>query len=174
MVNRTWFDTLYTENYERLKKTVWRSLGSEAIAEEIVQEAFLILLCKIDEVKGHPNCSGWLTVTVKNLMKNEMKRAGTKREVSLTSEPIDEKAYTEMEKLEDVLPAGLGEDERQILILYFDKQLSYKQIAEKLKLPEGACRTRLYRAKEHVKKIMLKNKKSCDKNGSWINIWAGR
>ncbi len=173
MVDIKWFDTLYTENYERLKKIACRSLGSEAIAEEIVQEAFLILLCKHDEVKVHPNSAGWLVIAVQNLIKNELNRACIRREVAITEEPMDHR-YIANEKLEDVLPAGLTEEERDILIWYFDYQLSHKEIAVKLEISEGACRTRLYRAKEHVKNLLLKNEKFCDKNGSWINTWVRR
>lgn len=173
MVDIKWFDTLYTENYERLKKIACRSLGSEAIAEEIVQEAFLILLCKHDEVKRHPNSAGWLVITVQNLIKNELTRASTRREVAMTEEPMDQRFMTN-EKLEDILPAELPAEEREILILYFDHQISHKEIAAKMEISEGACRTRLYRAKEHVKNLFLKNEKSCDKTGAWTNTWVRR
>lgn len=173
MVDKAWFDALYAEQYERLKKIAWRSLGSEAIAEELVQEAFLIMICKIEKVRKHPNCAGWLTVTVQNLIKNELSRASTTREVSMKQEPLDPR-YTDAYMLEEILPRGLDQEERQILILYFDKQLSYRQIGEKLGIPEGACRTRLYRAKEHVKKIMLSSEDSCDKMSFWTNTGVRR
>lgn len=173
MVDVVWFNTLYAEQYDRLKKMAWRSLDSEAIAEELVQEAFLIMICKLDKLRSHPNLAGWLAVTVQNLIKNELSRASTTREVSMTQEPLDERTMEEY-RLEEILPPGLSEEEREVLILYFDKQYTYGQMSEKLGIPEGACRTRLYRAKGHVKKIMLKNKNSCDKMTSWTNIWVRR
>ncbi len=53
----------------------------------------------------------------------------------------------------------LPEDYRDIMIMRYFDQLSYKEIAEKMQLPLGTIKARLYRGKELLR-VMLRNKKS--------------
>lgn len=48
----------------------------------------------------------------------------------------------------------LGEDEKQIITLYFLQCLSYKEISKKLKITEGTARTRLSRAKKNLREAL--------------------
>jgi RNA polymerase sigma-70 factor (ECF subfamily) len=44
--------------------------------------------------------------------------------------------------------------EKEILILYYEKQLPYDQIAKYLNISVLNCRTRLFRAKAHYKELI--------------------
>jgi len=48
--------------------------------------------------------------------------------------------------------------EREIMILFYEKQLSYEQIAAQLDISVLNCRTRLFRAKVHYKEILSSEK----------------
>lgn len=147
-----WFDEVYLGNYARIKNIALRALGSEAVAEDLAQETFLVFLYRIEEMKRHPNPAGWLVLTVKNQIRNELKRASTQLEVPLEHE-LAVPGRSPDSPLAELLPAGLTADERQVLIWYFDDQLSYQQIAARLSISEGACRNRVYRAKAHFKAL---------------------
>jgi RNA polymerase sigma-70 factor (ECF subfamily) len=67
-----WFDALYKKNALDMVRFAARLIGDEEIAKELVQEAFLILLYKKDELRLHPNLDGWLYSTLRNLVMNEM------------------------------------------------------------------------------------------------------
>lgn len=61
---------------------------------------------------------------------------------------------TYQEPLENLLPKGLTDKEREILVLLYEKQLSYEEIAQRLGISVLNCRTRAFRAKEHYKELI--------------------
>lgn len=153
-----WFDALYKDNFPRMIKQATYLLKNQQIAEELVNEAFLILLYKRDQLQTHPNISGWLTRTLKNLILDELKSAKHRLELPL-NEDIDiphDGAYGQ--SLSDCLPKGLTPKEKEILILYYDKQLPYEQIAACLHISVLNSRTRLFRAKAHYKELLAKER----------------
>ena len=62
------------------------------------------------------------------------------------------------EPLEYLLPQGLSQDERDILILKLEKELTYAEIAPILGISEVSCRSRFFRAKAHFLLLTKKNK----------------
>lgn len=130
-------------------------LHNSTSAEEIVQDVFLICICKIHDVMAHENPDGWLIRTMKNQLGNELRKAYRTRETSI-------EAYREFpgvsieEPFEGVLPQGLSPEERQLLIWYYQDQLSYEDISERLQISINASRVRLFRAKARCKELLEK------------------
>ena len=60
--------------------------------------------------------------------------------------------------LADALPKELQLWEREILLMRFEDQLSYAEIAERLHIKEVSCRSRLVRAKAHFAELRQKKK----------------
>ena len=81
-----WFDPIYAANYPRLVKVAYYILWDEDLVEDIVQNAFSALLIKQEQLRNHPNISGWLTKTVRNMADNERNRARYAREIPLLPE----------------------------------------------------------------------------------------
>lgn len=149
-----WFDQLYLDNYDRLKSCAYRSLGNAMLADELVQETFLILLSRQQELKKkrHPNIEGWLVITLQNLIKNELARAMHRKECPLFDENVVV-AMEQYESLEDSLPRSLTPDERQVMLWSYEERLDTKEIARRLKTPESTVRVRLFRARQKYKKF---------------------
>ena len=84
-----WFDPIYTANYSRLVKVAYYILWDDDLVEDIVQNAFSALLIKQKQLRTHPNISGWLTKTVRNIADNERNRARYtgKSRFSLSTKP---------------------------------------------------------------------------------------
>ena len=61
---------IYHEMYDQLLGYAYSSLQNHGQAEEAVQEAFQIACRKPDELMYHPNPRGWMTLTVKNTVRN--------------------------------------------------------------------------------------------------------
>lgn len=149
-----WFDKLYIENSPRMVKLAAYLLRNRQVAEELVDESFLILLRKKQNLKDHPNLPGWLSQTLKNLINDELKSARHRLELPMEPEmdiPISN-AY--VLPLSETLPKELKPNESEILILYYEKQLSYEQISAHLGISILNCRTRMFRAKAHYKKLI--------------------
>ena len=53
-------NTLYTKYARKIRDWAYRHTGNINIAEDIMQETFLILLIKIDEVIEHEDPRKWL------------------------------------------------------------------------------------------------------------------
>ena len=108
--DEAWVKELYEANALKLYKVAFRRLGDKDEAENVVQEAFLLLLARFDTVRVHPNPSGWLMKVVQNLIRHSMDR---------------------------------------------NQKQSSHEIA-RLKIPILTCRTQMFRAKQHYKKLAEK------------------
>ena len=60
---------LYIENYAHLVRTA-RSFVNADLAEDLVQETFLIAQKRLDRVVNSPNPTAWLVKTLKNVIGN--------------------------------------------------------------------------------------------------------
>ena len=60
---------LYIENYAHLIRTA-RSFVNADLAEDLVQETFLIAQKRLDRVVNSPNPTAWLVKTLRNVIGN--------------------------------------------------------------------------------------------------------
>ena len=148
-----WFDKLYIENSPRMVKLATYLLRNRQIAEELVDEAFLIFLSKRPDLNHLPNLPGWLSQTLKNLILNELNSSKYRMEYPIDEDMNIPSTDTNELPLSELLPKGLKPNKREILILFYEKQLSYEQIAERLGISVLNCRTRLFRAKAHYREL---------------------
>lgn len=154
-----WFDQLYREHSARLFKQAYYVLHDSHLAEDLVEETFLILLYKQRDLVNHPNLAGWLSLTLKNLIFDELKSARHRLEMPLISDDTASSVDTYHQALDELLPKGLFPKEREILILLFEEQLPYEEIALRLGISVLNCRTRAFRAKTHYKALIAKEEK---------------
>ena len=149
-----WFEELYLKNYDRLRDTAYRLLEDEMRADELVQETFLVLLSRKHELKKkqHPNIEGWLVITLRNLVKNELTRAKHRKEYPLFDESVVA-TMEQYESLENSLPRSLTPDERQVMLWHYEERFDTKEIAHRLKISENTVRVRLFRARQKYKKF---------------------
>ena len=149
-----WFIQIYQEHSARLFKQAFHVLRNQHLAEDLVEETFLILLYKQKDILNHPNIGGWLSQTLKHLILDETKSAQYRLEIPLIH---DASAFTEdtyYEPLGDLLPKELSPKECEILIFLFEKQLTYEEISQQLGISILNCRTRAFRAKNHYKELI--------------------
>lgn len=144
-MNRDSFITaLFVKERPRLIKLAYRLTGNEQVADDMVQETFYLALLRYDVLAAHPRPGGWLTVTLYNLILNERRRLNHS-ECSL-DELGPQPAAEQSPPLEESLPRQLSPADRQLLIWRFEEQLNHREIADRLGISEGACRTRVCRA----------------------------
>lgn len=155
----TWFDSIYAANYPRLAKVAYYILWDENTVEDIVQNAFSTLLIKQKQLRDHPNISGWLTLTVRNMADNERNRAHYTREIPILPEHEPAAGEAQPDFL-SLLPSELSKDEKQILYLHIEVGLSHEEIASRLGCKPEASRMRLCRARKQCRKFLLKNRNS--------------
>lgn len=148
-----WFDELYLNNANKLVKVAEKILRNRSVAEELVQDVFLVLLMKQDEVKRYEHPEAFLWDVLRKRIGNEMQKASYSRE-----EPLEEKHEAIVardvheETVQDILPDWLNDQERQILIWRVEDGLSHQEIACRLGCSEHACHGKMYRLREKFKK----------------------
>ena len=64
---------LYTEMFDFMYSYALAALGSPGLAEEAVQETFMIACQKPEKLLNSPNPKGWLVLTLKNVVHNQLR-----------------------------------------------------------------------------------------------------
>lgn len=151
-----------------------RFLGNEQDALDITQELFIKVLKKIDTFEGNSKLSTWVYRITVNYCKDFVKKNRRRTHISLdkpignadgdflneiedggpTPQTILEKKL-ENELLQNAIESLEGE-QKEIIILRYINELSYSEIGEILKLPEGTIKSRLSRARKKLAEILKK------------------
>lgn len=160
------FEKLYFLYRQDMYKTAYGVLQDSFEAEDVVHEAFLIVikkLNKISEIKC-PQTHAFLIIIVKNLalkIYNQRKKIKTNDIDNMEiadSTDIEDTVISEMEleQLEKILKQ-LPEDYYQILFLEQYMGFTIKDISESLGITYENAKKRLQRAKSKLKKIIEEN-----------------
>ena len=154
-ISNDWVSQLYHRYLHIFLSTARNALGDQALAEDVVQDAFTVLLLNQDTVRKMKRPDIWLFKVLLGRINNTARRELMRRHLSFDDVPevgMEDRYHF---PLAGLLPAQLKPEERDILILYFDEQLSHAQIAERLRCSLTTCRTRLCRAKKHCRDLLL-------------------
>lgn len=152
----TEFEKLLQENLIALKRYVNFKVSNKHDAEDIIQDVCLNATIKFDTLKNIQAFKAWLIGIAnhkcndyyRNKSKNNNIPIDTLKETDLT---VGRLGVVEQSIVFDTLDT-LGEKEKQILYLYFFKDLSQEEIAKRLSVPIGTLKSRLHYAKEKFKK----------------------
>ena len=153
----SWFDHLYLCYSEKLIRTAKVLLNDRERAEEMVHDAYVLLLVYREKLETHPCIAGWLFQTLHYRLENEVRLAANTRVVPLDLEHYNIPGKDAPAKLEAFLPAGLSRKEKELLIWFFEYDMTHEEIAAKLQCSVHACHMRLYRAKRKCYHLLKKN-----------------
>jgi RNA polymerase sigma-70 factor (ECF subfamily) len=127
-------------------------------ADDLVQECLVRAIDNIDKFQPGTNIRSWLMTILHNIFVNETK----KRRPLLTQDGVIERA-TPIEggqearhEMRDVQRAfeSLSWQHRQIIWFICVEQMDYNEVARQLDVPVGTVRSRLCRAREHLKRLV--------------------
>lgn len=148
---------LVDQHYESVFRFAYRLSGTSHAAEDISQQAFLDAQRKLDTLRDPDKVRAWLFMIVRNLYRRQVRDQVTHGEVALESlaEPVGGEREGEgraqqsldSESLQHVLNE-LPEEFRSTLLLFYFRELSYREIAEQLDVPIGTVMSRLSRGKK--------------------------
>jgi len=156
------FSQFMREHETGLFNYVVRLVGSREEAEDITQEAFLQAYrnwTKIDSAEPGGYVK-WCYRTAHNLAIDTLRK---KKPRAIDDEELDRATDARSLKPEDVFEnrvqsntireaiQSLPEKYRDVLILRYQEELSYEQIAEALEVPLSTVETRIFRAKKMLR-----------------------
>jgi RNA polymerase sigma factor (sigma-70 family) len=160
------FADLFDEFYTDLFRVAWRICGRPEVAEELCQEAFLRYYERRDRLPVGDEARYWLIRVVKNLAFNYEKRLGREREAYrvYAREPRVESRnegenFILAEESRDTVRKALLEIPYKLRVALILKEYSgypYIDIARILHISEGNVKIRVFRARQHLSKILQK------------------
>jgi RNA polymerase sigma-70 factor (ECF subfamily) len=142
-----------------------RMTGDEALAEDLVQEAFARLFARRKHWVPTANFSTYLWRIALNLCRDELRRARRRFEVPIDGQsgdpgrhtlpaadpaPDEHLAMTERSGLVRDALLRLPEGQRSVVVLRHYENLKFHEIAAVLDIPEGTAKSRMAAALEQL------------------------
>lgn len=155
------FDLLVTRHMKRAFSVAYRLLGQREDAEDLVHEAFLAALQKIDTFQSGRSFAPWFYRILVNRGLNARKSRSLRRMEELPAEVTDHAhsplRETERSELRDQLVgavATLPPKQQAIVQLFEVEGFSSPEIAEILELSDGTVRWHLHQARAKLREAM--------------------
>jgi RNA polymerase sigma-70 factor (ECF subfamily) len=163
------FEELYASYAQIILFFTKKYLWVHEAVEDVAQTAVLNMLSGIKDLREPAAFDGWLHSLVKNACHNHNKMHSRNRD-NLTD---DETAVELLEANDEYIPeesllkseldgeiieamAKLPESYRQSLYLYYYKQMSYAEVAEKLEITASTVSTNIMKGKAKLKELLEK------------------
>lgn len=154
------FDEVFAAELDALHGYVARRLGRSA-ADDLTAETFAIAFRRWDDLDPSRPVRPWLYGIASNLMRHHWRaeRRMLRAYARTGADPVLAEEDLAVERvaaraLQPRLAAALAElrrEERDVLLLHAWAELSDSEIAESLSLPVGTVKSRLSRAREHLR-----------------------
>lgn len=152
--NYAWLDALYQDLGPGLVRYL-RLLQHSGLAEDIAQDAFLIMVRKRADVRNHPNPKAWLYTIARHLAIDTLKERS--REF-LKEEPPDQQAageddpadsYTERATVREAV-GKLPPRQREAVWLFYFQDFAQHEIATIMQIQRGAIGALLFQARSRL------------------------
>ncbi len=142
-----------------------RSVRDAAMAEDVTQTVFMVLIKKAKHLPQGVNMPGWLFKTARYCCRSALRDAQTRRRHEFTAgsrraESVLEAPTPEEDLQEELLPlldehlAALGEADRAAVLLRYYQRCSFAEVGMQLGLSEEAAKKRVQRAVEKLRARM--------------------
>ena len=163
--DREAFGQLVRKYQDRLFNGMVQILRSEPEAEDVVQEAFVLALTKLESFQGKSQFYTWLYRIAYNLSITRLRRKKPTvsmeigEDASLEFEgdlPAPGEQMMREEQAKQLMQAldRMSAEHRSILVLREMENMDYSEIADVLDLPVGTVRSRLHRARIQLRELL--------------------
>ena len=175
--------TLLTRYQDRLFGVCLRMVGDRDLAADLTQEAMVKIIQGLDTYDGRSRLSTWLIRVTMNVCLSRMRSERLRRHASLDTAPdgpgsfpgapssVEPTGHSGVERREqrqqlaDAL-LSVNADHRSILILRDVRGLDYEQIGEALGIAVGTVKSRLFRARLALRRVLEREQDSSDSSES--------
>ncbi|HEY1601448.1 MAG TPA: RNA polymerase sigma factor [Pirellulales bacterium] len=184
MLDEHAFAERLTGSHQRLWLIAAAITGDRTEADDVVQEAALVALRKLDEFDEGTNFAAWMSQIVRLTALNHVRKTGRQNTAPTdpqtldratvasphTSDdprsPVDGTGRLVMQQSafdDDVLNAlaSVGEVARACLLLRTVHQLSYAEISDTLQIPAGTVMSHVHRARQTMRERLRNRHGEC-------------
>ena len=156
------FEKLYRSHCDRIYGLCWRMCGGDrALAEDMVQEAFVRAWNKLHLFKGDSKFGTWLHRLTVNVVLSDrrirVKRLQREQTFGDDIERVqvgDRDVFAGLRKDLEAAIAGLPERARTVLVLFDIEGYQHSEIAEMTGMAVGSSKAQLHRARKLVQGIL--------------------
>lgn len=127
-------------------------IGNKEEAEDLTSEVFLKAFKKINSFKDWKEFFPWLFKIARNEGINHMSRTKSTVKLNLNINSVDGNFERDVALHEALL--SIPPKDREIILLFYSENLSYKEISSVLGIPVNLVKIRLFRAKKKLKKAL--------------------
>ncbi len=160
--DRIAFEQLYLGHRDRIYALCWRLCGGDrALAEDMMQDAFVRAWNKLHLFRGEAKFGTWLhrvTVNVvlsdRRIRLRRVQREQPLNEVVERSLVGDRDVYAGLREDLEVAIGKLPERARTVLVLYDIEGYQHKEIAEMTGMAVGSSKAQLHRARKLVREML--------------------
>ncbi|MCX0365309.1 sigma-70 family RNA polymerase sigma factor [Clostridium perfringens] len=164
------FDILYNKYYKRVFFLALKMIGDEKLAEDIAQEVFIDVISSIKNLNNIEIFNAWISkITINKVNTKRKKLFLYKKKVAncesetfeniINENFIPEELILKEEMNKEILEQinKLSPNKRRVLLLYYFKEMSLKEISVIENIPIGTVKSRLYSAKRLLKNLIKIN-----------------
>jgi RNA polymerase sigma-70 factor (ECF subfamily) len=152
------FGALFSLYRDKIYQHSLGILKDEESAQDVTQEAFVHAYRHLKEFRSDSSFYTWIYRIAHNLSLNELKKKGRHKEEefneAITPGGASEEESLEKREVEEALKMAVGslsERHRIVYELCELERLPQKEVAERLNIPEGTVRSRLFYARKQVR-----------------------
>lgn len=149
------FEELISRERISIERFVRFKICVKEDADDILQNVYITAMQKFNQLKNKESFKAWIISIARNKCNDYFREKAKVLEL-----PVEElletklmpgrQGFTEIQSVQETLEK-LGGKEKQILYLYFWKEMTQEEIAEKLGIPLGTVKSRLHTAKKKFK-----------------------
>ncbi|BDI28398.1 hypothetical protein CCAX7_004490 [Capsulimonas corticalis] len=164
------FDQIVQRYQDALRRHLLRTVRDEDAAGDLLQEVFLRIWTRADQWDGRGGVKPWLFRMATNLALNQLRSVRRRRETTLEPPPtadddrgrpadwVADAAETPdeaVQRAESVrrlygMVDQLSEEKREVWTLVYEDEMGMAGAAEKLGIPTGTVKSRLYHARQQL------------------------
>ncbi|RPJ63172.1 MAG: sigma-70 family RNA polymerase sigma factor, partial [Acidobacteria bacterium] len=159
--DQTAWEQIVRQHWRKVFNVAYKFVGAHDQAEDLTQDIFLKIFRSLDTFDRRANFQTWLISVSRNLCidhyrsvrkeRQTIDREVTSEQLSPVSRSISPLAALEQRDLAALLRQalqGLPQSLRTAVLLRDIQELSYQEIAERLRLPEGTVKSRINRGRK--------------------------
>jgi RNA polymerase sigma-70 factor (ECF subfamily) len=166
--NEEAFAVLYQRYEKRVFQYLMTIMNEATLAEETLVEVMLAIWKGLNTFKGQSKVSTWIFGIAHHKAVDALRKVTSQQRGGMPLEDIVETAESHENPLEDMQQkrmatltnqalTTLSPDHREILHMAFYEELSYPEISELLGIPVNTVKTRVYYAKQQLKKNLQRH-----------------
>ena len=155
-------EEVYKKHANLIKNYIFFITQNKDLAEEIMQDTFVVAIDQIDKFRGDSEISTWLCSIAKKILYKKTRKNNLNNTISIEEIELADKKEVEEEcitndnklKLYETLQK-LDANTREVMYLRLTGDLTFKEIGKILKKSENWARVTFFRGKQKLKEGKL-------------------